>query len=164
MTAPGPAAPPPNPLPPGTATPQGVPAPPAGPGAAPPFAAPPTEGRGVRLWLGLGAGAASLGLLGDWPHTRVLARRWVALLYTLPWLLGLGYLLDGAARLGASIPPSAGLHVLAVGAHRALPFASIMLRAPSYTTGSDAKSACRRPNGSAGTACCSPVASMDVWS
>lgn len=72
--------------------------------------------QGVAGWLGLGAGAASLGLLGDWPHTRVLARRWVALLYTLPWLLGLGYLLDGAARLGASIPPSAGLHVLAVGA------------------------------------------------
>ncbi|RKN42824.1 hypothetical protein D7223_21895 [Micromonospora endolithica] len=35
----------------------GVPAPPVGPGVAPPFAAPPTEGRNTRLWLGLGAGA-----------------------------------------------------------------------------------------------------------
>jgi hypothetical protein len=35
--------------------PVGVPAPPPGPGVVPPFAAPPTEGRGARLWLGLGA-------------------------------------------------------------------------------------------------------------
>lgn len=32
-----------------------VPAPPPGPGVVPPFAAPPTEGRTMRLWLGLGA-------------------------------------------------------------------------------------------------------------
>jgi hypothetical protein len=35
--------------------PVGVPSPPPGPGVVPPFAAPPTEGRGTRLWLGLGA-------------------------------------------------------------------------------------------------------------
>ncbi|ASW57905.1 hypothetical protein CIK06_21865 [Plantactinospora sp. KBS50] len=35
----------------------GVPGPPPGPGATPPFAAPPTEGRSVRVWLGLGVGA-----------------------------------------------------------------------------------------------------------
>ncbi|MGC4808526.1 hypothetical protein [Micromonospora sp. DT233] len=34
--------------------------PPAGPGVAPPFAAPPTEGRSVRLWLGLGVGALAV--------------------------------------------------------------------------------------------------------
>lgn len=67
-------------------------------------------------WLALGAGAACLGLLADWPHGRVLARRWVAMLYALPWLLGLGYLLDGVARLGAPLSPSAGLHLQAVGA------------------------------------------------
>ncbi|WP_239095814.1 Rv0361 family membrane protein [Micromonospora lutea] len=39
---------------------QGVPVPPTGPGAAPPFAAPPTEGGRSRLWLGLGAGALAL--------------------------------------------------------------------------------------------------------
>lgn len=63
MTAPGPAAPPPYPLPPGQDGPEphGVPAPPAGPGVAPPFAAPPVEGRNVRMWLGIGAGA--LGVL-----------------------------------------------------------------------------------------------------
>ncbi|WBB79709.1 hypothetical protein O7606_26850 [Micromonospora sp. WMMD882] len=62
MTAPGPAAPPPYPAPPGGngTEPHGVPAPPAGPGVAPPFAAPPTEGRGVRMWLGLGAGALAV--------------------------------------------------------------------------------------------------------
>ena len=38
----------------------GVPPPPPGPGVTPPFAAPPTEGRTRRLWLGLGAGALAL--------------------------------------------------------------------------------------------------------
>lgn len=33
-----------------------VPAPPAGPGVQPPFAAPPTEGRNARMWWGLGLG------------------------------------------------------------------------------------------------------------
>ncbi|MFK3983944.1 hypothetical protein ACI2K4_26700 [Micromonospora sp. NPDC050397] len=32
-----------------------MPAPPPGPGVTPPFAAPPTEGRTIRMWLGLGA-------------------------------------------------------------------------------------------------------------
>lgn len=54
MTAPGPAAPPPYPVPPG------VPAPPPGPGVSPPFAAPPTEGRSKRLWWGLGVGAFAI--------------------------------------------------------------------------------------------------------
>jgi len=71
MTAPGPAAPPPPSVPPGvppvpgSPTPApppepGVPAPPPGPGVAPPFAAPPTEGRRARLWLGLGVGALAV--------------------------------------------------------------------------------------------------------
>ncbi|MEH1011850.1 hypothetical protein V6U90_01820 [Micromonospora sp. CPCC 206060] len=34
-----------------------MPGPPPGPGVAPPFAAPPTEGRSTRLWVGLGVGA-----------------------------------------------------------------------------------------------------------
>ncbi|WP_328348693.1 Rv0361 family membrane protein [Micromonospora sp. NBC_00421] len=37
-----------------------MPAPPPGPGVAPPFAAPPTEGSRRRLWLGLGVGALAL--------------------------------------------------------------------------------------------------------
>jgi hypothetical protein len=64
MTNPGPAGPPmPYPALPGPdgPAPDGVPAPPRGPGVTPPFAAPPTEGRSFRLWLGLGvAGLAVL--------------------------------------------------------------------------------------------------------
>jgi hypothetical protein len=38
-----------------------IPAPPAGPGVQPPFAAPPSEGRTARVWLGLGvAGLAAV--------------------------------------------------------------------------------------------------------
>lgn len=37
-----------------------VPPTPQGPGAVPPFPAPPTEGRSSRLWLGLGLGALAL--------------------------------------------------------------------------------------------------------
>lgn len=39
---------------------QGVPAPPQGPGAAPPFAAPPTERDKRRMWISLGIGAVVL--------------------------------------------------------------------------------------------------------
>ncbi|WP_025619914.1 hypothetical protein [Salinispora cortesiana] len=39
-----------------------MPNPPAGPGVAPPFAAPPVEGRRTRIWLGLGVGAVALAL------------------------------------------------------------------------------------------------------
>ncbi|MEU6207134.1 hypothetical protein ABZ814_26500 [Micromonospora musae] len=69
MTAPGPAAPPPHHSPPGPpgegppavpGPPAGPPAPPPGPGVSPPFAAPPTEGRRARLWLGLGVGALAV--------------------------------------------------------------------------------------------------------
>ncbi|MGK5742227.1 hypothetical protein [Micromonospora sp. URMC 103] len=37
-----------------------MPGPPPGPGVAPPFAAPPTEGRRARLWLALGVGALAV--------------------------------------------------------------------------------------------------------
>lgn len=66
MTASGPAGPPYAVSPgygeaSGVPAPHDVPAPPRGPGAAPPFAAPPTEGRTTRLWIGLGV--AALGVL-----------------------------------------------------------------------------------------------------
>ncbi|MGS2617628.1 Rv0361 family membrane protein [Micromonospora sp. LZ34] len=69
MTASGPAAASPYPSLPGQEGAQppavppaehGAPVPPPGPGVAPPFAAPPTEGRRTRLWLGLGAGALAV--------------------------------------------------------------------------------------------------------
>lgn len=61
MTTPGPAGPTSTPYPPGVApTPPpgeaGVVPPPAGPGVLAPFPVPPTEGRGARVWLGLGVG------------------------------------------------------------------------------------------------------------
>ncbi|MGW0434350.1 Rv0361 family membrane protein [Micromonospora sp. NPDC003197] len=45
---------------PGPSVPGGPPPPPPGPGVAPPFAAPPTEGRSRRRWIGLGVGALAL--------------------------------------------------------------------------------------------------------
>lgn len=62
MTVPGPTGPPTPyhvPAPP-TEPPVQVPAPPTGPGAAPVFAAPPTEGRTFRMWLGLGLAALAV--------------------------------------------------------------------------------------------------------
>jgi hypothetical protein len=45
----------------GAPSPTDTPPPPPGPGVTPPFAAPPTEGRTARMWLGLGvAGLAAL--------------------------------------------------------------------------------------------------------
>jgi hypothetical protein len=40
-----------------------VPGPPPGPGAVPPFPAPPTEGRTARIWWGVGAGGLALLLI-----------------------------------------------------------------------------------------------------
>ncbi|MEV1288826.1 hypothetical protein [Micromonospora sp. NPDC049679] len=37
-----------------------MPVPPPGPGVSPPFAAPPTEGRTTRLWIGLGVAALAV--------------------------------------------------------------------------------------------------------
>ena len=56
------------------------------------------------------------------------------------------------------------LHALAVDTHALMPPVQLMLRAPSCTTGSNAKNSCRRPSGSAGSVWCCPVASRDVWS
>jgi hypothetical protein len=45
----------------GAPSPTDAPPPPPGPGVTPPFAAPPTEGRTARMWLGLGvAGLAAV--------------------------------------------------------------------------------------------------------
>ncbi|MGI5214429.1 hypothetical protein [Plantactinospora sp. CA-290183] len=64
MTNPGPPGFPasyPGPVPPGAPVPPpGAGTVPPGPGAVPPFAAPPTEGRTVRMWLGLGVAALAL--------------------------------------------------------------------------------------------------------
>lgn len=56
MTAPRPESP-------ASAGPPAGTLPPPGPGVAPPFPAPPTEGRTARLWLGLGAAALAVVLI-----------------------------------------------------------------------------------------------------
>ncbi len=73
-------------------------------------------GSPITGWLGLGAAAAVFNLLNDWHVGRALFTRWAFLLYAVYWLLALGYLLLGLARLGAPAGPSAGTHLLAIGA------------------------------------------------
>jgi uncharacterized protein involved in response to NO len=73
-------------------------------------------GSPITGWLGLGAAAAVFNLLNDWHVGRALFTRWAFLLYAVYWLLALGYLLLGLAHLGAPLAPSAGTHLLAIGA------------------------------------------------
>lgn len=73
-------------------------------------------GSPITGWLGLGAAAAVFNLLNDWHVGRALFTRWAFLLYAVYWLLALGYLLLGFAHLGAPLAPSAGTHLLAIGA------------------------------------------------
>lgn len=70
----------------------------------------------IAGWLALGVAAAVFNLLNDWHVGRALFTRWVLMLYGVYWLLALGYLLSGLARLGAPLAPSAGVHLLAIGA------------------------------------------------
>ena len=70
----------------------------------------------IAGWLGLGAAAALFNLLNDWHVGRALFTRWAFMLYAVYWLLALGYLLLGLGHLGAPVAPSAGTHLLAVGA------------------------------------------------
>lgn len=70
----------------------------------------------ITGWLGLGAAAALFNLLNDWHVGRALFTRWAFMLYAVYWLLALGYLLLGLGHLGAPVAPSAGTHLLAVGA------------------------------------------------
>ena len=73
-------------------------------------------GSPITGWLGLGAAAAVFNLLNDWHVGRALFTRWAFLLYAVYWLLALGYLLLGLSHLGAPLAPSAGTHLLAIGA------------------------------------------------
>ena len=67
-------------------------------------------------WVALAAAAAVLNLLNDWHVGRALLSRWAFMLYSVYWLMAGGYGLIGVSLLGASVAPSAGLHVLTVGA------------------------------------------------
>lgn len=67
-------------------------------------------------WLALAASAAILNLLNDWHLGRVLAERWVALLYSVYVFMALGYGAIGAALIGGVGSVSGSRHVLTIGA------------------------------------------------
>lgn len=67
-------------------------------------------------WLALAASAAILGLQADWHVGRALLGRWPALLYAVYSMVALGYAALGVAALGGALAPSAGRHLLAIGA------------------------------------------------
>ena len=73
-------------------------------------------GSVVSGWLALAAAAAIFNVLNDWHVGRALFSRWALMLYAVYWLMALGYALIGVAALGAPLAPSAGLHLLTVGA------------------------------------------------
>lgn len=70
----------------------------------------------VTGWTALAAMAAMFNLLNDWHVGRPLFSRLALMLYGSYWLMALGYALLGAAYLGAPLLPSAGRHLLTVGA------------------------------------------------
>lgn len=67
-------------------------------------------------WLALAAAAGVLALMSDWHLGRALAHRWVWPMYAVYVNMAAGYALLGAAWLGAPLAPSAGRHLLTVGA------------------------------------------------
>ena len=73
-------------------------------------------GNAVTGWLSLAACAGILNLLNDWHIGRALFRRWVLMLYTVYWMMALGYGLMGVSLLGGPASVSAGRHLLMAGA------------------------------------------------
>lgn len=73
-------------------------------------------GNAVTGWLSLAACAGLFNLLNDWHIGRALFRRWVMMLYGVYWMMALGYGMMGLSLLGASLPVSAGRHLLMAGA------------------------------------------------
>ena len=67
-------------------------------------------------WLALAAAAALLNLLNDWHIGRALLERWSLMLYSVYGLMALGYAALGIAQLSGTFGPSAGRHLLTVGA------------------------------------------------
>lgn len=70
----------------------------------------------ITGWLSLAAMAAVFNLLNDWHIGKALFSRFALMLYSSYWLMALGYGLLGLAYLKAPILPSAGRHLLTVGA------------------------------------------------
>lgn len=70
----------------------------------------------VTGWTALAAAAAMLNLLNDWHVGRALLYRWALMLYLSYVLVALGHGAIGLSMLGAPWLPSAGRHLLLVGA------------------------------------------------
>lgn len=73
-------------------------------------------GNPVTGWLALAVAAAVFNLLNDWHIGRALFNRWIFMLYTVYWLMALGYALIGLAILADWTLVSAGRHLLLAGA------------------------------------------------
>lgn len=67
-------------------------------------------------WLALAAAAAMFNLLNDWHIGRALLERWALMLYSVYWLMALGYGALGVSLLADGYASSAGRHLLTVGA------------------------------------------------
>ena len=67
-------------------------------------------------WLGLATAAALFDIQNDWHVGRALFTRWAAMLYSVYWLMALGYAALGAAVLVTGVPPGSGRHLLTAGA------------------------------------------------
>lgn len=70
----------------------------------------------VSGWTALAAAAAMFNLLNDWHIGRALLYRWALMLYASYALVALGHAAIGLSMLGAPWTPSAGRHLLMVGA------------------------------------------------
>lgn len=67
-------------------------------------------------WLALAAAAAMFNLLNDWHIGRALLERWSLILYSVYWLMALGYGALGVSLLADGFASSAGRHLLTLGA------------------------------------------------
>ncbi|MCQ4264675.1 NnrS family protein [Stutzerimonas stutzeri] len=67
-------------------------------------------------WLALATAAAMLNLLNDWHIGRALLERWSLMLYSVYWLMALGYGALGVSLLAEGYASSAGRHLLTLGA------------------------------------------------
>ena len=67
-------------------------------------------------WLALATAAAMFNLLNDWHIGRALLERWSLMLYSVYWLMALGYGALGVSLLADGFASSAGRHLLTLGA------------------------------------------------
>ena len=67
-------------------------------------------------WLALAAAAAMFNLLNDWHIGRALLERWSLMLYSVYWLMALGYGALGVSLLADGFANSPGRHLLTLGA------------------------------------------------